>query len=62
MNKTTFAKKFKHIWKSFSSDAFDADFREVMKTIPPRGLKTLIWGVGTLAEALCRQANGRFRV
>lgn len=60
MNKITFAKKFKHIWKSFSSDAFDADFREVMKTIPPRGLKTLIWGVGTLAEALCRQANGRF--
>ena len=60
MNQKNFAKEFDKIWKSYGSDAFEADFREVMKTIPLKGLKTLIWGVGSLAEALCSQAKGRF--
>ena len=60
MNKKNFAKEFEKTWKSYVPLAFEADFREVMKAIPPKGLKTLIWGVGSLAEALCRQAKGRF--
>lgn len=60
MNKKNFAKEFEKTWKSYGPDMFVSDFREVMKTIPPKGLKTLIWGVGSLAEALCRQAKGRF--
>lgn len=60
MNQKTFAKEFRKTWKSYHSNEFEADLRDVMKTIPPKGFNTLIWGIGSLAEALCSQAKGRF--
>ena len=60
MNKKNFAKEFEKTWNSYHSNEFEADLRDVIKTIPQKGFNTLIWGIGSLAEALCSQAKGRF--